>query len=80
MNGDLRRLGFKFGIVFIIPDQHNGLTLSTQLSKATGRLAPIGGTAYAFHAVKQPFVNLEEKIDRFVGRRTNTPDAWKTGM
>jgi hypothetical protein len=30
--------------------------------------------------VKQPFINVEEKIDRFVGRRTNTPDAWKTGM
>lgn len=25
--------------------------------------------------VKQPFVNVEEKIDRFVGRRTGTPDA-----
>ena len=25
--------------------------------------------------VKQPFVNVEEQIDRFVGRRTKTPDA-----
>ena len=26
-------------------------------------------------AVKPPFINVEEKIDRFVGRRTQTPDA-----
>jgi hypothetical protein len=25
--------------------------------------------------VKQPSINVEEKIDRFVGRRTRTPDA-----
>jgi hypothetical protein len=25
--------------------------------------------------VKIPFINTEEKIDRFVGRRTRTPDA-----
>jgi hypothetical protein len=25
--------------------------------------------------VKQPFINVEEKIDRVVGRRTGTPDA-----
>jgi hypothetical protein len=24
--------------------------------------------------VDQPFINLDEKIDRFVGRRTKTPD------
>jgi hypothetical protein len=24
--------------------------------------------------VKQPFINVEERIDRFVGRRTKTPD------
>jgi hypothetical protein len=24
--------------------------------------------------VKQPFINVEERIDRFVGRRTGTPD------
>jgi hypothetical protein len=28
--------------------------------------------------VKQPFINVEEKIDRFVGRRTRTPDALST--
>ena len=30
---------------------------------------------YTGVAVKQPFINVEEKIDRFVGRRTQTPDA-----
>ncbi|MBI3881083.1 MAG: hypothetical protein HY301_13610 [Verrucomicrobia bacterium] len=25
--------------------------------------------------MKPPFINVEEKIDRFVGRRTATPDA-----
>jgi hypothetical protein len=40
----------------------------------------------SFHEVyrgwvaKQPFVNLEEKIDRFVGRRTRTPDSLEAGM
>jgi len=33
------------------------------------------GTAYSKDAVKEPFINVEEKIDRFVGRRTKTPDA-----
>jgi predicted transcriptional regulator len=33
-----------------------------------------------WNAVKQPFVNVEEKIDRFVGRRTRTPDGLKAGM
>jgi len=30
--------------------------------------------------VKQPFINVEEKIDRFVGRRTGTPDGLRAGM
>jgi hypothetical protein len=34
--------------------------------------------AYAFLAMKQPFINVEEKIDRFVGKRTGTPDALST--
>jgi predicted transcriptional regulator len=34
----------------------------------------------SFCTVKQPFINVEEKIDRFVGRRTQTPDGWKAGM
>jgi hypothetical protein len=28
--------------------------------------------------VKKPFINIEEPIDRFVGRRTKTPDALST--
>ena len=31
--------------------------------------------AYTGSVVAQPFINLEEHIDRFVGRRTRTPDA-----
>jgi hypothetical protein len=31
-------------------------------------------------AVKPPFINVEEKIDRFVGRRTQTPDSLQAGM
>jgi hypothetical protein len=30
--------------------------------------------------VKQPLINVEEKIDRFVGRRTGPPDSLTTGM
>jgi hypothetical protein len=30
--------------------------------------------------VKQPFINVEEKIDKVVGRRTKTPDAFESGM
>ena len=30
---------------------------------------------YAHTVVKPPFINIEEKIDRIVGRRTKTPDA-----
>ena len=40
--------------------------------------APADGAAYAFSAVKQPLINVEEEIDRFVGRRTGTPDALST--
>jgi hypothetical protein len=36
--------------------------------------------AYGGCGVEQPFVNLEEKIDRFVGRRTRTPDSLEAGM
>jgi hypothetical protein len=30
--------------------------------------------------VKPPFINLEEKIDKVVGRRTKTPDGFQAGM
>jgi hypothetical protein len=28
--------------------------------------------------VEQPLINVEDKVDRFVGRRTKTPDALST--
>ena len=31
--------------------------------------------AYPCLVVKQPFINVEEKIDKIVGRRTKSPDA-----
>jgi hypothetical protein len=37
-----------------------------------------GASAYAVSVVKPPLINVEEKIDRFVGRRTKTPDALST--
>jgi hypothetical protein len=30
--------------------------------------------------VKQPFINLEEKLDKVVGRRVQTPDGFQAGM
>ena len=38
-------------------------------------VALLGAVAYAEFIVKQPFINVEEHIDRFVGRRTRPPDA-----
>jgi hypothetical protein len=32
-------------------------------------------TTYADRAVKQPIINVEEKIDRIVGNRTKPPDG-----
>jgi hypothetical protein len=32
-------------------------------------------TSLFWNALKQPFINAEEKIDRFAGRRTKTPDG-----
>ena len=34
--------------------------------------------AYPETVVEQPSINVEEKIDRFVGRRTKAPDALST--
>ena len=44
---------------------------------ACGRrqLALAGVATYAGSVVKQPFINVEETIDRFVGKRTQTPNA-----
>ena len=44
------------------------------------RLALARVATYAGSVVNQPFINVEEKIDRFVGRRTKTPDSWQAGM
>ncbi len=30
--------------------------------------------------MEQPFINFEEKVDKIVGRRTRTPDAFTSGM
>ena len=30
--------------------------------------------------MKQPFINVEEKIDKVVGRRTRTPASFQSGM
>jgi hypothetical protein len=43
-------------------------------------LALAGFSGYGLRVVKQPFINAEEKIDRFVGRRTKTPDSLEAGM
>jgi hypothetical protein len=43
-------------------------------------IAPLRFFGYSLVTVKQPLINLEEKIDRFVGRRRKTPDSLKTGM
>ena len=48
-------------------------------AKRCGRpLALPGAKAYSDFVVKQPFINVEENIDRFVGRRTGVPDALST--
>ena len=41
-------------------------------------LALSGFAAYAENAVKPPSINVEEKLGRFVGRRTKAPDALST--
>ena len=41
-------------------------------------LALSSRAVYAKSAVKQPPINVEERIDRLVGRRTKTPDALST--
>ena len=50
------------------------------MSFAPAGLARGSLAAYAGSVVKTPFVNVEEKIDRFVGRRTSTPDSLRAGM
>jgi hypothetical protein len=46
-------------------------------------VSPLASTpALALYSlpVKQPFINVEEKIDKIVGRRIRTPDPFKSGM
>jgi len=49
----------------------------------------LGATSHSLHpppvsfilpVVKPPFINLEERIDKVVGRRTRTPDGFRSGM
>jgi hypothetical protein len=44
------------------------------------RLAFSEAAAYRDTALKQPFVNLEERIGRSVGLRAAAPDSWRAGM
>ncbi len=50
------------------------------LPSPSAHLALTRWPAYADASVNQPFINVEEKIDRFVGRRTQTPDSLAAGM
>ena len=51
-------------------------TIMTSWAKCCGSPLALAKVAtYAGRVVKQPFINLEEKIDRNVGRRAKTPDA-----
>jgi hypothetical protein len=46
----------------------------------TSQLASTLKLALPSCVVKPPFINVEEKIDKVVGRRTQTPEAFKSGM
>jgi hypothetical protein len=41
-------------------------------------LALLVRAAYSQHAVQQPFINVEETIDRIVGKRTKAPNGLST--
>jgi hypothetical protein len=43
--------------------------------RSVSLLASSRPAAYTCLVVKQPFINVEEKIDKVVGRRTKSPDA-----
>ena len=48
-----------------------------------GSIAPLASSlwvAYPCRVVKQPIINVGERIDKVVGRRTNIPDAFESGM
>ena len=44
------------------------------------RLASALPPALPLLVVKPPFINVQERVDKVVGRRTQTPDAFKSGM
>ncbi len=46
----------------------------------SGSLALPIPKVYHGSVVNKPLINVEEEIDRIVGRRTKVPDSWKTGM
>jgi hypothetical protein len=53
----------------------------SRLNSAAPRcLRPGGSWPTLAPVVKPPFINVEEKIDKVVGRRTRTPDAFESGM
>jgi hypothetical protein len=54
------------------------LAVVPPVRRRVGRVCIGRRTAYALSTVKPPFVNVEEEIDRFVGRRMATPDALST--
>lgn len=43
-------------------------------------LASNESVPYPCPALKPPFINVEEQIDKIVGRRTRTPDGFQAGM
>jgi hypothetical protein len=62
-----------------------GLSAQTYAGREGRReiICPVAKSWYAAYAgvtVEQPFINCEEKIDRFVGKRTKTPDGFRAGM
>jgi hypothetical protein len=48
------------------------------LSRFSACIQAVSG--FIVRAVNQPFINVDEQIDKVVGRRTRTPDAFKSGM
>jgi hypothetical protein len=50
------------------------------LNRHLSPLASARALALYSFPVKQPFINVEEKLDKIVGRRTRTPDPFKSGM
>lgn len=56
----------------------NARVPSPQPEPRAPALALLRGAAYSQHAVKQPFIDAEEKIDRMVGKRAKPTDGLST--